>query len=89
MPPEMLDGELVGKYCDYYSFGIVIYELMTGIPPFIGPDIEDVYNRIRQGSIRFPGYLSENSIDLIRVNFVLLYFEEIYCQDAKAEDEFY
>lgn len=36
MPPEQIRGRLVDQRCDLYSMGIILYEVLTGKPPFTG-----------------------------------------------------
>ena len=38
MSPEMLNGECYSYGIDYYSLGAVLFEMVTGLPPFYSTD---------------------------------------------------
>jgi serine/threonine-protein kinase len=42
LAPEQLSGKVVDQRADIYSFGIVLYETLTGNLPFVGRDSFDV-----------------------------------------------
>jgi serine/threonine-protein kinase len=37
LSPEQARGELLGPSSDLYSLGVVMFEMLTGRPPFVGP----------------------------------------------------
>jgi len=38
MSPEMLNGQGHGFSVDYYSLGAILFEMLTGLPPFYSTD---------------------------------------------------
>merc|ERR1712137_136187 len=53
------------KAVDWWALGILLYELTVGIPPFYNQNVNEMYQKIQQGVLRFPPFLSQNCKDLI------------------------
>ncbi|ETO32431.1 hypothetical protein RFI_04686, partial [Reticulomyxa filosa] len=64
--PEIVTGQGHGKGVDWWTLGILIYEMLASFPPFVADDPVDTYRKIVRGKIRFPKYFSQEARDLIR-----------------------
>jgi len=51
--PETLQGKYSEK-CDILSAGVILYILLSGEPPFNGPDDSAIYNKILQFNFCYP-----------------------------------
>jgi len=70
LAPEILENAGHGKAVDWWSLGAIIYEMLTGLPPFYSKDREKLFNNIKTGNLKFPVYLSKDSITLVQAFFV-------------------
>jgi serine/threonine protein kinase len=52
MAPEVLKGGAADARSDLFSFGAVLYEMLTGEPPFTGPTAQAVLARSLSGEFR-------------------------------------
>ncbi len=56
MSPEQVDGRLdeIDRASDVYGLGAVIYEVLTGTPPFAGKTIDEIFEKIVRGACEPP-----------------------------------
>mmetsp|Transcript_6648 Transcript_6648/g.20200 ORF Transcript_6648/g.20200 Transcript_6648/m.20200 type:complete len:387 (+) Transcript_6648:104-1264(+) len=54
LSPELIAGDGYLFDADLWAFGIFLYEVLVGRPPFAGESSRDVYERINQGDVDFP-----------------------------------
>eukprot|EP00455_Lapot_gusevi_P027088 TRINITY_DN2864_c0_g1_i9.p1 TRINITY_DN2864_c0_g1~~TRINITY_DN2864_c0_g1_i9.p1 ORF type:complete len:799 (+),score=343.37 TRINITY_DN2864_c0_g1_i9:177-2573(+) len=66
LAPEVVSGQGHGKGVDWWTLGILIYEMLASYPPFYDEDPMRTYAKIMHGQINFPKHFSAESIDLIR-----------------------
>jgi len=50
MAPEIVRGDAGDSRCDVYSFGAMLYEMLTGEPPYSGQTVYEVLAKIQAGS---------------------------------------
>lgn len=65
LAPEVLRGQGHGHGVDWWSLGTLIYEMLTGLPPFYSKNINLMYQKILSSELTFPSYISEDAQDLL------------------------
>lgn len=65
MAPEVVLGEKYGKAVDWWSFGALGFDLMTGNPPFRGGNHAKIQHNIVKQKLITPYFLSLDAKDLL------------------------
>lgn len=67
LAPEMVNRRGVGKAADIYGIGAVLYEMISGTPPFYAHDLNTMYKNIASNKLWLHDYFSEELKDLLKV----------------------
>jgi len=65
LAPEILQGVGHGKAVDWWSLGTLVFEMLTGLPPFYSRNINHMYEKILKAELRCPTYLPSDVKDMI------------------------
>jgi p70 ribosomal S6 kinase len=66
MAPEILMRVGHGKAVDWWSLGALMYDMLTGAPPFTAENRKKTIERILKGKLNLPPYLTPDARDIIR-----------------------
>mmetsp|Transcript_21819 Transcript_21819/g.38391 ORF Transcript_21819/g.38391 Transcript_21819/m.38391 type:complete len:666 (+) Transcript_21819:420-2417(+) len=66
LAPEILNRQGHGRAVDWWSLGALLYEMLTGLPPFYCQDRERLFEKIRKSDLHYPASLSSDSKHLLR-----------------------
>lgn len=64
--PEILEGGEYGTAADWWAFGAVLYELLTGLPPWYSQNSDEMHRQALQAPLSFPGFVSTEAKDLLQ-----------------------
>lgn len=66
LAPEILLNKGHGKPVDWWTLGILIYEMLAGIDPFTDDDPMAIYQKILKGKVRFPRNFDKSAKSLVK-----------------------
>ncbi|CAK9290912.1 unnamed protein product [Gordionus sp. m RMFG-2023] len=66
LAPEIILSKGYNKAVDWWAFGVLVYEMAAGYPPFFADQPIQIYEKIVAGKVRFPSHFSSDLKDLLR-----------------------
>lgn len=66
MAPEILTRSGHGKAVDWWSLGALMYDMLTGAPPFTAENRKKTVEKILKCKLNLPPYLTPDARDLLR-----------------------
>lgn len=55
LAPELLLGHGYNKTVDWWTLGVLLYEMLTGLPPYYDENTNEMYRKILSEPLHFPG----------------------------------
>ncbi|TDH69888.1 hypothetical protein CCR75_006246 [Bremia lactucae] len=65
LPPEMIENKPHDENVDVWTLGILMFEFLTGAPPFETENTKETYRRIAHVDVKFPSHVSPEARDLL------------------------
>lgn len=66
LAPEVLEAKAYTKAVDWWSVGTLIFEMLTGLPPFYCEDVQKMYSLKMTADLTIPEYVEPEAADLIK-----------------------
>jgi serine/threonine protein kinase len=66
LAPEILNRQGHGRAVDWWSLGALLYEMLTGLPPFYCQDRERLFEKIRKSELPYPASLSRPAKSVLK-----------------------
>ena len=66
MAPEIIKSKGHNKAADWWAYGILLFEMLAGYPPFYDDNPMGIYKKIVEGQYEIPVVISTHARDLIQ-----------------------
>jgi len=65
LAPEIVSGKGHGKAVDWWTLGVLIYEMLASYPPFYDEEPMKTYQKIVSGKVNYPPHFSPEAVNLV------------------------
>lgn len=87
LAPEMLKRQGHGKAVDWYLLGVLLYEMLTGFPPYYAESREELFKNIESAPLMLPSHASPECKSLLKAvsSYYTSFWKGILFEDLEQE----
>lgn len=84
LAPEIILGRGYGRSVDWWALGILLFEMLTGNPPFNGETPTAIYEKTLKGKVYYPSFLTQPTIEFVSGLLLLDPSRRLGCSERGA-----
>eukprot|EP00026_Physarum_polycephalum_P006619 Phypoly_transcript_06669.p1 GENE.Phypoly_transcript_06669~~Phypoly_transcript_06669.p1 ORF type:complete len:550 (+),score=109.39 Phypoly_transcript_06669:62-1651(+) len=81
--PEVLQQKGYGKECDWWSVGVIMFEMLVGYPPFCSETQRETYHKIIHHKVTLPKIMEEAAAEVAISSEARDLIEKLLCESTE------
>merc|ERR1719458_1656741 len=84
--PEIIHYQPYGTSVDWWAYGVLLYEMLVGQPPFDGEDEEELFAAITDHTVSYPKSISKEAKDICKAFLTKNPSKRLGCLEKGGEE---
>jgi serine/threonine protein kinase len=86
LAPELLHGKGYTKTVDWWTLGVLLYEMLCGLPPFYDENVNIMYHKILYDPLRFPDDIDPKAKSILTAVSRTIFFADMVVAQSRTRE---